>query len=198
MNSLIVYICMNVNAFVLYGRLPKLEEWCAVPNLKFLIFMQEEGGSVLMDAYEYITRLQKSVDDLNTELVPLCIPANLSAAFLDEESLDVASAAQSTNAGSICVLYQHPMVCLHLQFLADIASVRLSMLWPIRLICFARSDFRDSSWTNSINSKLACSFEFNNPAHLDSNYIEWLWWYQDTSHGLVFIEEIDMISVAGV
>lgn len=107
--------------------------------------MQEEGASVLMDAYEYITRLQKSVDDLNTELVPLCIPANLSAAFLNEESLEVASTAQSTNAGSICVLYQHPMVCLHLQFLANIASVRLSMLCPIRLIYFARSDFRDSS-----------------------------------------------------
>lgn len=70
----------------------------------------EERDSVLLDAFEHITRLQKSVDALRTELVPLCNPATLSAADLDEESLEEASAAQSTSAGSICVLYHHPMV----------------------------------------------------------------------------------------
>jgi len=84
-------------------------------EVEMLIFTQEEGASVLMEAYEHITRLKKSVDDLNTELVPLCDPANLSAAYLKEESLEEASTAQSTSAGSICVLYQHPMVCLRLQ-----------------------------------------------------------------------------------
>lgn len=94
--------------------LHKLEQWNSVSEFEILIFTQEEGTSVLLDAFEHITRLQKSVDDLKTELIPLCNPATLSAFHLNEESLEEASAAQSTSADSICVLYHHPMVHLRL------------------------------------------------------------------------------------
>ncbi|KAG0577485.1 hypothetical protein KC19_5G159800 [Ceratodon purpureus] len=70
----------------------------------------EERASVLVDAYQYITRLQKCVEDLNTELVPLSAPVNFNAATLIEGYPQETTAAQPTSADSICVLYKHPMV----------------------------------------------------------------------------------------
>ncbi|XP_024399433.1 transcription factor ICE1 isoform X1 [Physcomitrium patens] len=66
----------------------------------------EEKASVLMDAYQYIMKLQKSVDELTTELVPLSTTSANPNGLLFQEAQD----AQSTSSNSICLLYQHPMV----------------------------------------------------------------------------------------
>lgn len=128
--TIIIHLHMNAKAFHAVV-LPYLS-W------RLLIWMQEEGASVLIDAYEYITRLQKSVDDLNTELVPLCNPANMSAACLREESLEVTSTVQSTNSGSVCVLYQHPMVGLHLHCHSRFLALEYAYISSLRITCSAR------------------------------------------------------------
>lgn len=71
----------------------------------------EEKASVLVDAYQYIMRLQKCVDDLNSELVPLSTPVSFDSANLHQRYYPQGEpAAQSTSGDSLCVLYQHPMV----------------------------------------------------------------------------------------
>lgn len=75
-------------------------------EFRLLIIPQEEKASVLMDAYQYIMKLQKSVDELTTELVPLSTTSANPNGLLFQEAQD----AQSTSSNSICLLYQHPMV----------------------------------------------------------------------------------------